>query len=106
MPNLISHKYVAEKFDKDLIKKYGEYLADPLNTLCFLRSKDFDESSLPLKEYWYKIDYSTEFYSKELLNAMTNPQCPDNGKKLGLPPINNLLPKNLEVLPEDKAHSS
>lgn len=39
LPKLIRHKYIADKFDKDLIKKYGELLADPLNTLCFLRSK-------------------------------------------------------------------
>jgi len=37
-------------------------MAEPENTIMFLTSQTFEESSLPLKERWYKIDYSSEKY--------------------------------------------
>jgi hypothetical protein len=43
-------------------------LSNPQNTLCFLTSKSFDDSTLPNDEYWYKIKYSSEKYSEEFLS--------------------------------------
>ena len=48
-------------------------IANPANTLIFFASKSFEESELPLKEKWYKIDYSSQKFSDELLLSLTKP---------------------------------
>jgi secreted Zn-dependent insulinase-like peptidase len=66
-----------------------------------LTSKSFDDASLPLKEKWYKIDYSMEKLSDEFLAKLKAPKIKENGKKLDLPPPNPLLPKKFDILSED-----
>jgi len=66
-----------------------------------LTSKSFDDASLPLKEKWYKIDYSMEKFSDEFLAKLKAPKIKENGKKLDLPPPNPLLPKKFDILSED-----
>ena len=51
-------------------------------------------------------DFHIEKYNDELLNLIKNPVVADNGKKLDLPPENNLLPKNFDILAEDAANSA
>lgn len=57
------------------------------------------------QEYWYKIDFKAETYSEDMIKLMKNPSVVDNGKKLDLPPVNNLLPKNLDIVKDDKKNS-
>lgn len=40
-----------------------------------------------------------------MIKLMKNPSVVDNGKKLDLPPVNNLLPKNLDIVKDDKKNS-
>jgi len=48
-------------------------LADPLNTQIYLTSKTLDDSTLPLHEKWYKIQYKTEKYDPTLMGSLINP---------------------------------
>jgi secreted Zn-dependent insulinase-like peptidase len=101
IPHLLRHRYVADHFDRERIKEMGAHLADPNRSIMFLTSKSLDDSNLPLKEKWYNILYSTGKYSTELMSALTSPQVAENGKKLGLPPPNTLLPTNFDVLADE-----
>lgn len=62
--------------------------------MIFLTSKTFEAESLPLKEHWYKIDYNVTKYNEAQIKLMSEPSVRDNGKKLDLPPPNNLIPSN------------
>jgi nardilysin len=106
LPHLMRHKYVADEFKSDRIAEYAKAMAEPKNTLCFLTSKKFEDSTLPLHEKWYNIDYSSEKYSEQLLASMLKPECRDNGKLLDLPPKNTLLPKSFEIMDSDSSLSS
>lgn len=44
--------------------------------------------------------------SDERINELRAPQVPDNGKKLDLPPPNNLIATKFDVLPEDESLSA
>ncbi len=61
-------------------------IANPANTLVFFASKSFDDSELPLKEKWYKIDYSSQKFSDEMISSLKQPVINQNGLKLDLPP--------------------
>ena len=80
-------------------------IANPANTLIFFTSKSFEDSELPQKEKWYSIDYSSQKFSEELLTSLTKPTTNKNGLLLDLPPPNNLLPKNFDIVPEDSTLS-
>lgn len=56
---------------------------------------------MPLKEKWYNIDFSREKYGTDLLTKMQKPVVANNGKKLDVPPVNTMLPKNFDVLKAD-----
>ena len=106
MENLIRSSYTTLEFDEKKTAELAQLIADPSNTLCFVTAQSFKDEELPLKEYWYDLKYSLEPYSTDLLNKMKTPNVVDNGKKLDLPPVNNFLPKNFDVLPEDKSVSA
>lgn len=103
--DLIKSQYLFEEFDQARIREIGALLADPKNALISLLSKSFKEETLPELEPWYNIKFSSEPYSAEFLATLTNPVVKDNGKKLGLPPPNNLIPSNFDILPECPDHS-
>jgi len=48
-------------------------IANPSNTLVFFTSKSFDDSELPLKEKWYKIDYSSQKFTDEMISILKKP---------------------------------
>ena len=101
LQNLIRSQYVFDHFDKDRVQEIAKLLVDPKNTIISLISKSFASETLNKKEYWYKIDYSADKYTEAQVKLMTEPTVKDNGKKLDLPPPNNLLPANFDVLPEE-----
>ena len=75
-------------------------LADPKKTLVILSSKSFTDESLPKFEKWYKINYSADKFTDEQMKNVTEPTVRDNGKKLDLPPPNNMIPAKFDVHPE------
>lgn len=79
-------------------------LAEPTNLNIYLRSKTFTpEEHCPIEDPWYFTKYGKEQFSESLLSLMSNPNVErtqqNKKKKLDLPPQNNLLPKNIDVLP-------
>lgn len=74
-------------------------IADPKYVNIYLRSKSFAETS-NLEDYWYKTKYSREAFTEHHLKLMQSPSLSASAKKkIDLPPPNNLIPKNLGVLP-------
>jgi secreted Zn-dependent insulinase-like peptidase len=80
-------------------------LADPKRTMISVLSKSFKEEDLPELEPWYNINFKAEKYAGELETMLAKPQVNESGKKLDLPPPNNLIPSNFDVLPEMPEHS-
>jgi insulysin len=106
MKQLIRHKYIHDKWDPDRIQEIANVLADPSKCLALVASKSFDESTLPIKHYFYKFGYSLEKFDDALLESMRNPVVVDNGKALDFPPPNNLIPTNFDILPKDESLSA
>ena len=69
-----------------------------------LRSKTF-ENETDKTEEWYSTKYKTEDFSSSLLNRIVNPSVEIKRHKLELPPKNNLIPKNFDILPKDEEFS-
>lgn len=90
-----------EEFDYQVIQQLAEMLCDPSNLMLFLRSKSFEGMELK-EEKWFKTKYSIEPIPEDLLKLMTNPACDTSTKKIDLPPINLLIPKNFDVLPKNE----
>jgi secreted Zn-dependent insulinase-like peptidase len=101
MPQILRSRQVREEFDPELNKDIAERLADYKNCVVLLKSKSFEESSDKVAE-WYETKYSIESFSDELIKKMTEPACEIKTKKLDLPPVNNLIPKNFDILPKDE----
>lgn len=106
LKHLISSSYLYHEFDTERISEIGGMIADPKNTFLSVLSKSFKDEDLPLLEPWYSIKHSAEKYPEDLKHLMLNPHIKDNGKKLDLPPPNNLLPSDFTVLPKNKDHSA
>ena len=81
-------------------------LANPTGCLVLLASKSLEDASLPIHEKWYKFNYSLEKFTETRINELKTASVPDNGKKLDLPPPNNLIAKSFDILPEDASMSA
>ena len=101
MAHVIRHTYVADEYKPDGIQEIALILADPSRCMFLLASKSHDEATLTNHEKWYKFNYSLEKFTQERLTQLTAASALDNGKKLDLPPPNNLIATNFDVLPED-----
>ena len=101
MPQLLRHHYVADEINKDLFTEVGKILSDPSKCLIFLTSQSIKPESLNLHEKWYNFNYSVESFDASLIQTMKEPEIAQNGKNLDLPPQNNLLPSNFDILPKN-----
>lgn len=103
LKDILKHQYVVEELDQGRVQEMSNLLADPMNSITMIRSKSFEgeQGGCNLEDPWYATKYSKERYSDDLLDVMKHPSklIPDG--KVGLPPPNNLLPKNLDLVPED-----
>ena len=97
---------MSEEYKPELLSQVVGILADPSLSLIIVGSKSFDEASLPIYEKWYKFNYSLEKMSEARINELKAAQCPDNGKALDLPPPNNLIATNFDILSEDAGLST
>jgi len=80
-------------------------LCNPEKFNIMLRSKSFEGESTPLVEEWYKTKYHVEPIPDSLMKKITSPSVQTNKKTLGLPPKNNFIPKNFDILAKDNQHS-
>ena len=102
---LIRANYVVETFDKAAVQALTEKLCDPANMNVFVRSHKFNEQT-DQRAPWYDTAYSVTPMSAELRARLLKPQCNQEGKVLGLPPANKLIPSNFDILPTDEARSA
>lgn len=62
-----------------------------------LRSKSFEEETDQIEE-WYQTKYKVEDFSPSLLQKMQKPNLKLEKLKLDIPPKNNLIPTNFDIL--------
>jgi insulysin len=104
---MLRSKMVTDKYDPELIKKYVDLLCESDKLGIFFSSKKNWESEKDSfkKATFYDTPYDVKDFSEELLNKIKNPKCEITSKKLDLPPKNTMIPKNFEVLAENKEKS-
>lgn len=98
--DVLSGPYTMQNYDPEEIKKLIDLMV-PENMLAILRSPKC-ASEANLEEKWYKTKYSITDFSPSLLEKLRNPKTGPSihGKIIDYPPVNNLLPKNIEILPK------
>ena len=106
LAQVIRSKYISDEYKPDLIAQVGEMLADPQKCLILISSKSFEDANLPIAEKWYKHNYSCDKLAGDRVENLRQAQAPDNGKALDLPPENNLIATNFDILPEDPSLSA
>lgn len=91
---------VVTEYDEKAIRELIDLMV-PENMIVSLASSSCKELA-KTEEKWYKSMYSYEAFSDQLKNRLHYPQInpSKNGKILGLPPVNILVPKNVELLPK------
>jgi insulysin len=82
-----------------------EDLCKPDTLNIILRSKSFEGQTTDVEE-WYSTKYSVAPFSDELKKKIISPACPITSKKLDLPPANNLIPKNFDILAKNEEQSA
>lgn len=71
-----------------------------------MRSPSFKDTDLVSEtEEWYGTKYKVTNFTDSLTEKITNPKCEIKQKKLDLPPVNNMIPTNFEVLDKDEKYS-
>ena len=70
----------------------------------FLGSQSLEDQTIE-KAPWYDTKYSVSEFDEEMLKRIRNPSCEIKEKKLDFPPANTMVPKNFDILPEDKSLS-
>ena len=103
MPQIIRHSYVKELFDPKLIKGLNEMLSKSDRFNIYLLSASL-ESECDRIEPVMMTKYSVEEFSEDLLQKIEWPNI-SKGKKIGLPPPNQLLPKNFDMIELDPEFS-
>ena len=106
LTQILRSKYISDEYDPELLTQIGEILADPESCLVIVSSKSIDEATLPKHEKWYNYNYSVEKMTEARIAELKAAQAPENGKALDLPPQNNLIATNFDILPEDQSLSS
>ena len=104
MPSLMRQRYEVDEFDQDKVREIAATLCDPLNCNIEMRSKSFEAECTQTDE-WFGTKFCYGPIPDDMLNKMRNPNCEIKSKKLDLPPRNNLIPKNFDILPPNEAFS-
>ena len=83
-----------DKLDHQRLQKISDMLLDPKNLLIMLRAKCLETDQT---EKWYGTKYKVEEISKSLMQKILSPNIEFTNKKLDLPPVNTLLPSDIEI---------
>ena len=78
-------------------------ISDPKNLVIIIRSKSF-EAECTREDPWYGTKFSKEKFTESLFDLMRNPKLPEGC--VGMPPVNTLLPENLDIVAADSVNSS
>ena len=105
MHTILETIHVHEDFDKVLVQEILDALCRTDNINIYLHSQSFTDEELTETEEWFSTRHTISKFSDELIAKMMNPKCEIKSKKLGLPPPNNLIPKNFDILPKNEKYS-
>ena len=97
---MIRSKYITNELSVEQIQKYTEMLCQTDNLNIYFSSQTLKEKCDKVAE-WYDTKYTSTDFSEDLIQKMKSPKITENSKKLALPPANNLIAKNLDVLAEN-----
>jgi len=71
-----------------------------------MRSQSFKDTDLVSEtEEWYGTKYKVTQFTDSLNSKIASPKCVIKQKKLDLPPLNNMIPTNFDVLEKDEKYS-
>lgn len=104
MPDLMRQRYEVDRFDEAKIKEIAECLCDPKRCNIEMRSKSYEAECTETDE-WFGTKFCVGPVPEEMFQKMNNPNCEIKSKKLDLPPKNNLIPKNFDILPANETYS-
>lgn len=104
---MLRQRIVTDKYDPELIQKYVGLLCESDKLGIFFSSKKNWESEKDSfkKASYYDTPYDVTEFSEELQRKIDNPNCEITSKKLDLPPKNTMIPKNFDILAENKEKS-
>ena len=103
---ILKHQYVVEKLDKERVQEMLKLVAKAENTAVIIRSKSFEaDGSCTQEDTHYGTKFSKQPYTDAIKEAMEHPEKLVAKHNLGLPPVNTLLPKSLEIKPKDPEYS-
>ena len=73
----------------------------------YLKSKSLENTDQVTEtEEWYSTKYSVADFTDDIKAKIVTPKSEIKSKKLDLPPPNNLIPKNFDVLDPNESYSS
>ena len=101
---LIRARYVVDQFDQEKTREIAGMMCDPKNLNIYMRSKSF-EGKTDQVDKWYATKYSVDPLSESLLAKINSPSPAVTSKELGLPPPNQLVPTNFDLLGKDSDRS-
>ena len=101
MSEIIRSSTIRGDFDVDTNMALAAKLADFNNCNIILVSKSFEGKTDKVAD-WFGTRYKIEPFSDQLKMKMSTPACEIKTKKLDLPPVNNAIPKNFDLLPKDE----
>jgi len=99
-------RYVVDEFKPELLQQIAESLCDPKGLNILMRSQSFKDTDLVSEtEEWYGTKYKVTQFTDSLNSKIASPKCVIKQKKLDLPPLNNMIPTNFDVLEKDEKYS-
>ncbi len=104
MGNVLRSSYFAEEFDKPRTAEMLDKMQNTSNLVITLKSRSV-EGQVSKEDPFYSTKYDYTEFTDEIKNLYCNPNPTFRKKKMYLPPVNTLLPKDLSVFPKNEEHS-
>ena len=92
---ILRSAFILDEFNHSQIDNIARDICDPLKCNIVLRSKSFESQTDKVAD-WYNTKYSVSEIDDLILGKLQNPS---DLNSVGLPPRNNLIPKNFDIKP-------
>jgi insulysin len=104
MENILRSNYIIDEFDHDLTRHIADILCSPERLMVMMRSKSF-EKECTITEKWFNTKYIVNDLPDDLRKRILSPNVPIKNKILDMPPKNNLIAKNFDILERNVDYS-
>jgi len=102
IPQIIKHRFVRDKFDKEGVRELADMFVNPERIMIFISSKNYEKEGNMMYEQWMLTKYKVELIEGDLLNAILQPKPEIKGKAIDIPPVNPLIQHNFSVVPMEE----